>query len=222
MHKILIIEDDIKIRKELKIFLEKYSYEIEIYEDFSNFDGEKIESDIHLILLDINLPQKDGFYICKEIRRKSDTPIIFITSRDNEVDELMGMHLGADDFITKPFNTQILLARIESIIRRTYETNKNNTYEINDLKYYPDKSWIEHNGKYEELTKNENRILKTLTENRNEIVSRNQIMNCLWQTDEFVDDNTLTVNVNRLRNKLESIGAVGIIETKRGQGYIIK
>jgi len=222
MHKILIIEDDIKIRKELKIFLEKYSYEIEIYEDFSNFVGEKIESDIHLILLDINLPQKDGFYICKVIRRKSDTPIIFITSRDNEVDELMGMHLGADDFITKPFNTQILLARIESIIRRTYETNKNNTYEINDLKYYPDKSWIEHNGKYEELTKNENRILKTLTENRNEIVSRNQIMNCLWQTDEFVDDNTLTVNVNRLRNKLESIGAVGIIETKRGQGYIIK
>ena len=222
MHKILIIEDDIKIRKELKIFLEKYSYEVEIYDDFSNFDGEKIESDIHLILLDINLPQKDGFYICKEIRRKSDTPIIFITSRDNEVDELMGMHLGADDFITKPFNTQILLARIESIIRRTYETNKNNTYEINDLKYYPDKSWIEHNGKYEELTKNENRILKTLTENRNEIVSRNQIMNCLWQTDEFVDDNTLTVNVNRLRNKLESIGAVGIIETKRGQGYIIK
>ncbi len=222
MYKILIIEDDRKIRKELKTFLEKYNYKVEIYDDFSNFDAEKIKKDIHLILLDINLPQKDGFYICKEIRRKNSLPIIFITSRDNEMDELMGMHLGADDFITKPFNTQILLARIESIIRRTYETNKTNTYEIKNIKYYPDKSLVEYKEKTEELTKNENRILKTLAENRNKIVTRNQMMNCLWQTDEFVDDNTLTVNVNRLRNKLESLGVKDIIETKRGQGYIIK
>jgi len=222
MYKILIIEDDIKIRKELKTFLEKYSYEVEIYEDFYNFNAEKIQKDIHLILLDINLPQKDGFYICKDIRRESNTPIIFITSRDNEVDELMGIHLGGDDFITKPFNTQILLARIESLIRRTYETNTTNIYEINKMKYYPDKSLVEFKGVSEELTKNENRILRTLVENRNKIVSRNQMMNCLWQTDEFVDDNTLTVNVNRLRNKLESLGLVDMIKTKRGQGYIIK
>lgn len=221
MYKILIIEDDKKIREELKIFLEKYNYKVKIYEELENLQIDKITKYNHLILLDINLPKKDGFYICKEIRKKTNIPIIFITSKNSDMDELMGIHLGADDFITKPFNTQILLARIESILKRTYEKNENKCFEFNNLKYYPEKSIIEFKDKLKELTKNESKILKVLLENQEKIVGRDQLMNYLWQTDEFVDDNTLTVNINRLRNKLETIGAKDIIKTKRGQGYII-
>lgn len=222
MYKILIIEDDKKIREELKVFLEKYSYKVKIYEELENIQIDKIIDDTQLILLDVNLPHKDGFYICKEIRKKTSIPIIFITSRDTDMDELMAIHLGGDDYITKPFNTQILLARIESILKRTYDKNENKYSEFNNLKYYPEKSIIEYKDKIEELTKNESKILKVLLENQEKIVSRDQLMNYLWQTDEFVDDNTLTVNINRLRNKLETIGAKDIIKTKRGQGYIIR
>ena len=218
--KIFIIEDEEKIRLELSTFLNRYGYETSYSDDFENIVEIALKEKPHIILLDINLPYYDGYYICKEIRKKSNVPIIIVTSRDSEVDELMSMNLGADDFITKPYNTQILLARITSIIRRTY--NKDiELFEYRNLKYNLSQSEAEFNGKKIELTKNESKILYVFMKNKQKIVSRDKIMKELWQSDEFVDDNTLTVNINRLRKKLEEIGAVNYLQTKRGQGYIL-
>lgn len=219
-NKIFIIEDEEKIKAELSTFLERYGYKTKTVEDFENVVCEALDYNATLILLDINLPYYDGYYICKEIRKKSNVPIIIVTSRDSEVDELMSMNLGADDFITKPYNTQILLARITSIIRRTY--NKDiELFEYRNLKYNLSQSEAEFNGKKIELTKNESKILYVFMKNKQKIVSRDKIMKELWQSDEFVDDNTLTVNINRLRKKLEEIGAINYLQTKRGQGYIL-
>lgn len=159
--------------------------------------------------------------ICREIRKASNVPIIVVTSRNSEIDELMSMNLGADDFITKPYNTQILLARISSIIRRAYQNVESEVFEFRRLKYNMSTSEMEFDDKKIELTKNESRILATLIRNKEKIVSRNELMKALWQSDEFVDDNTLTVNINRLRKKLEEIGAKDYLQTKRGQGYIL-
>ena len=139
----------------------------------------------------------------------------------SEIDELMSMNLGADDFVTKPYNTQILLARISSLLRRTYQNIDLEVFEFNGLKYNMSTSEMEFNNNKIELTKNESRILYTLIKNKEKIVSRNELMKSLWQNDEFVDDNTLTVNINRLRKKLEEIGASDYLQTKRGQGYIL-
>jgi DNA-binding response OmpR family regulator len=179
----------------------------------------KVEPNV--VLLDINLPYYDGYYICREIRKISNVPIIVVTSRDSDMDEIMSMNLGADDFITKPYNTQILLARIASIIRRTYSNNDMEVFSHKELKYNLSTSEIEFNDKKQELTKNESKILYTLIKSKEKIVSRDELMKCLWQSDEFVDDNTLTVNINRLRKKIDEIGAVGYLQTKRGQGYIL-
>lgn len=219
-NKIFIIEDEEKIKAELSTFLERYGYKTKTVEDFENVVCEALDYNATLILLDINLPYYDGYYICKEIRKKSNVPIIIVTSRDSEVDELMSMNLGADDFITKPYNTQILLARITSIIRRTYSKDIE-LFEYRNLKYNLSQSEAEFNGKKIELTKNESKILYVFMKNKQKIVSRDKIMKELWQSDEFVDDNTLTVNINRLRKKLEEIGAINYLQTKRGQGYIL-
>lgn len=219
-NKIFIIEDEEKIKAELSTFLERYGYKTKTVEDFENVVCEALDYNATLILLDINLPYYDGYYICKEIRKKSNVPIIIVTSRDSEVDELMSMNLGADDFITKPYNTQILLARIASIIRRTYSKDIE-LFEYRNLKYNLSQSEAEFNGKKIELTKNESKILYVFMKNKEKIVSRDKIMKELWQSDEFVDDNTLTVNINRLRKKLEEIGAINYLQTKRGQGYIL-
>lgn len=219
-NKIFIIEDEEKIKVELSTFLERYGYKTKTVKNFENVVCEALDYNPTLILLDINLPYYDGYYICKEIRKRSNVPIIMVTSRDSDVDELMSMNLGADDFITKPYNTQILLARMASIIRRTY--NKDiELFEYKDLKYNLSQSEAEFNGKKIELTKNESKILYVFMKNKQRIVSRDKIMKELWQSDEFVDDNTLTVNINRLRKKLEEIGATDYLQTKRGQGYIL-
>lgn len=220
-NKIFIIEDEEKIRLELSAFLNKYGYETSYSTDFENIVDISLKEEPHIILLDINLPYYDGYYICREIRRKSNVPIIVVTSRSSEVDELMSMNLGADDFITKPYNTQILLARISSIIRRTYQNLDSEVFEFKGLKYNMSTSEMTFNNKKCELTKNESKILFALIKNKEKIVSRNDLMKALWQDDEFVDDNTLTVNINRLRKKLEEIGAVDYLQTKRGQGYIL-
>lgn len=219
-NKIFIIEDEEKIKAELSTFLERYGYKTKTVEDFENVVCEALDYNATLILLDINLPYYDGYYICKEIRKKSNVPIIIVTSRDSEIDELMSMNLGADDFITKPYNPQILLARIASIIRRTYSKDIE-LFEYRNLKYNLSQSEAEFNGKKIELTKNESKILYVFMKNKQKIVSRDKIMKELWQSDEFVDDNTLTVNINRLRKKLEEIGAINYLQTKRGQGYIL-
>ncbi len=221
MSKIFIIEDDVKIRDELVVLLGRYGYECSYSEDFKNIIDVAINTDSDLILLDINLPYFDGYHLCKEIRNVSNVPIIVVTSRDTDLDELMSMNLGADDFVTKPYNSQILLARINSVLSRYKGQNILEKVEHNGVMLDISKSKILFEGKEIELTKNELRILNLLMKQSGRIVSRNDIMNELWQSDQFVDDNTLTVNITRLREKLKSIGIEKFILTKRGQGYFV-
>lgn len=222
MQKILIVEDDEKLGEELEIFLNKNGYQAETLKTFNNTIKDVLDINPDLLLLDINLPFADGEYICKEIRKKSTMPIIIITSRDNELDELLCLNYGADHYVTKPFNIQILLAKISSLLRRTNMQEENS--EKIDAKEFVlniSKSTIEKEGKIIELTKNEYKILKFLLQNREKIVSRDEIMRYLWDDESFIDDNTLTVNITRLRNKLEELNLKELLVTKRGQGYIL-
>lgn len=221
MDKLFIIEDDEKIRIELSQFLERYGYSCEYSNDFKNIVEEALNSQCKLILLDINLPFYDGFYVCREIRKRSQVPIIVVTSRQSEMDELRAMNLGCDDFVTKPFNTEILLARIDAVMKRVYKNINDKTLSYKNLVFHLEKSLVSFNDNSIELTKNESRILLKLIKEKEAIVSRNDLMDALWQCDEFVDDNTLTVNVNRLRKKIGSIGVKNYLKTKRGQGYIL-
>ena len=169
------------------------------------------------------MPGIDGEYICKEIRKQSDMGIIIVTSRDNELDELVSINYGADHYITKPFNIHILLAKVNSLLRRTNNSNESkDKIDAKDFILNISNSTISKSDKIIDLTKNEYKILKYLIENRNKIVSREDIMDCLWENESFIDDNTLSVNITRLRSKLEELGLKDIIETKRGQGYILK
>lgn len=222
MPQILIIEDDEKLREELKIFLNKNGYEATTLITFENTIRDILKINPDLILLDINLPNTDGEYICKEVRKQSNMPIIIITSRDNELDELLSINNGADHYITKPFNIQILLAKIGSLLKRTNMQEINDKIDVKDFILNTSNNTIEKDGKIIELTKNEYKILKYLVQNREKIVSREDIMECLWESESFIDDNTLTVNIARLRNKLEELELKELLETKRGQGYIFK
>ena len=222
MEKILIVEDDEKLRNELEIFLNNNGYLSETLKTFNNTLKDILKINPELLLLDINLPNADGEYICKEIRKKSNMPIIIITSRDNEIDELLSINNGADHYITKPFNIHILLAKINSLLRRTKSQENIDKIDAKDFILNINKSTIEKDNNIIELTKNEFRILKYLVQNRNKIVSREDIMMCLWDSDNFIGDSTLTVNITRVRYKLEEIGLKELLETKRGQGYILK
>lgn len=221
MYRIMIIEDNEKIRNELCDFLGKNGYQVSAPDDFvhiiESIDVEKP----NLLLLDLNLPVVDGHYICREVRKNNNLPIIVVTSRDSQMDELISMNLGADDFVTKPYNLQILLARISRVLQRSYEQNKGNTLTMKDIVLDISKSTLSYRDKLCDLTKNELRIMHCLFENKNKIVSRNELMQHMWDCDLFVDDNTLTVNINRLRKKLEYISLDDFITTKRGLGYII-
>ena len=222
MKKILIIEDDEVIREELQNFLIKYGYEVKAPIDLNNIIKYVENEHANLILLDINLPLYDGYYICREIRKTSDVPIIIVTSRDSDVDELMSINLGADDFITKPYNTEILLARITNILKRTYGNFKtNNILNYRDFNLNLLNATVIYKDKFLELTKNEVNILSYLINNKGNIVKRDLLMEYLWKSDYFVDDSTLTVNINRLRKKLQEIGIENPIETRRGLGYIM-
>lgn len=223
MSKILIIEDDEKLRKELEIFLNKNGYEATSLENFENPVKDAIEINSDLILLDINLPNIDGEYILKEIRKVSNVPIIMITSKDNELDELISLNYGADQYVTKPFNLQILLAKIAGLLRRSKLTDTNqNKIDCQDFILNVSKSMLEKGNMQIELTKNELKILYFLVSKRGQIVSREEIINYLWESESFIDDNTLTVNMKRLRTKLEEVELQDLIETRRGQGYILK
>ena len=216
---ILIVEDEEKIREELKIFLESNGYQVETVKEFQNLDTNIFKINCDLILLDINLPFINGEYLLKEIRKKSNLPIIMITSKNTELDELLSISLGADDFITKPFNPQILLARINRLLTR--KNNQSETIKYKNALIDVSKSLIETEHNKENLTRNELKILTYLLENKGTIVSRDDLINYLWDSDEYIDDNTLTVNINRLRTKLASLGLKDVIITKRSQGYII-
>ncbi len=223
MSKILIVEDDQKLRNELEIFLRNNGYQVQSLKKFDDTIQDILEQNPDLILLDINLPNADGQYICKEIRKQSNMPIIIITSRDNEIDELLSINYGADHYITKPFNLQILLAKITSLLRRSNKMiNQQEKIDCKEFVLDTSKYTIEKDKKEIELTKNEFKILKYLVQNREKIVAREEIMESLWDNESFIDDNTLTVNITRLRNKLEELNLKELLETKRGQGYILK
>ena len=222
MFTIMIVDDNEQLQNEIGNLLIANRYSILKPTDFNKISQTVKDSSPDLILLDINLPNNDGFKICTEIRSFSNIPIIFITSRNTNIDELMSITLGGDDFITKPYNTQILLARINAILKRAYPNNSNmDVIEYNGLTLNILSSTIEYNQKNIELTKNELKILYYLLINKGKIVSRVDIMEYLWDSSMFVNDNTLTVNITRIRNKIEEIGLKDFIKTKRGQGYII-
>lgn len=223
MQKILIVEDDEKLCDELKIFLNNNGYEAQSLNKFDDTIQDILKINPDLLLLDINLPNNDGEFICKEIRKVSSLPIIMVTSRDNELDELLSINYGADHYITKPFNIQILLAKIASLLKRSNGTlNAQDKMDCKEFVLNLAKSTMEKEEKTIELTKNEFKILKYLAENREKIVPREEIMEVLWDSESFIDDNTLTVNITRLRNKLEELNLKELLETKRGQGYILK
>lgn len=223
MNKILIVEDDEKLRNELEIFLKHNGYYVQALKTFDNTIQDILDINPDLILLDINLPNINGEYVCKEIRKVSNIGIIIITSKDSELDELISINYGADHYITKPFNIQILLAKIVGVLRRTnMQVEISDKIDAKDFVLNLSNGTVEKNGNIIELTKNEYRILKYLVQNREKIVSREDIMICLWDSESFIDDNTLTVNITRLRNKLEILGVKELLETKRGQGYILK
>ena len=222
MKKIIIVEDAERIRLELTEVFERYGYEVKVPDNFDNVLNFVKRENADLIILDINLPIFDGYYLCREIRKNSDIPIIIVTSRDSDMDELMSINLGADDFITKPYNIEILLARANSLIRRSSrQSTTKDKLNYNDLEINLYNSSMTYKNKNIELTKNELKILIFLVRNKGVIVSREELMEHLWNDDFFVDNSTLSVNVTRIRKKLAEIGLDDAIETRRGQGYIM-
>ena len=223
MSKILIVEDDKKLRQELETFLNKNGFEAKGLDNFDNTIQDILEENADLVLLDINLPYTDGEFVCKEVRKVSNVPIIMITSRDNEIDELMSLNYGADQYVTKPYNIQILLAKINGLLKRNQNAGRNpEKIDCHGFILNIAERAIEKDNKKMDLTKNEYSILYYLSTHKNEVVSRDEIMDYLWESEEFIDDNTLNVNIKRLRTKLEELGLHDRIETKRGQGYILK
>ena len=220
MQKILIVEDEVKIREELATFLKNNGYDILTVNDFNNTLEDILSKDVDLILLDINIPGINGMHLCREIRKKKNVPIMIVTSRNNEIDELICMNFGADDFITKPYNLQILLAHMEAILKRS-KPEISHVLKYEGMVVNLSKGVLEYAGKTVLLTKNELSILSYLLENRGSVVSRDDLISFLWDSEVFTDDNTLTVNITRLRKKLEEIGFKNVIETRRGWGYII-
>ena len=221
MSKILIVEDDEKLRNELETFLNRNGFIAQSLTQFQNTIQDILNSQADLILLDINLPFTDGEYICKEIRKKSNVPIIMVTSRDNEIDELMSLNYGADQYVTKPYNLQILLAKIAGLLKRNQGIN---IERIDCKEFYLNTAsrTLERENNKIELTKNEYNIMYFLAKHQGQVVSRDEIMDYLWESEEFIDDNTLSVNIKRLRTKLEELGTKDLIETRRGQGYLLK
>lgn len=217
--KILIVEDDLQLREELKEFLCNNGYEALILKNFKTSCTDILNTNADLVLLDINLPGINGESLLRKIRKESDVPIIMVTSKNTEMDELLCMSFGADDFIAKPYNPSILLLHIEAIFKRVGRVN--DVLEYGNIHLDTHRGTMEVHGEITELSKNEIKILAYLIKHKGQIVSRDELISYLWDTEEFVDDNTLTVNINRVRKKLEDNGLNNVIKTKRGQGYLI-
>ena len=223
MTKILVVEDDHQIQQELVLLLQRNGFEAQALTSFESVPQQIIAAHPDLVLLDLNLPGIDGQQICREVRQLSNVPIIVVTSRNTDLDELMVLSLGADDFNAKPYNTQILLMHITSVLRRANSDVTTGT-KLSHAGVTLDSSSckVSANQKSVELTKNELRILSLLMQNAGTVVSRQRIQEELWQSDEFVDDNTLTVNISHLRSTLASIGVEDFVMTRRGLGYVIE
>ena len=222
-YRIFIVEDDETIANFLKKHLSSWGYEVFLAEDFSNVLQEFAGKDPQLVLLDLKLPFYNGFHWCEEIRKVSQVPVIFISSAADNMNIVMAMNMGADEFIEKPFDLTVLTAKVQALLRRTYSFGgTTNAIEYKGALLNLNDAVLTYQEQRVELTKNEFRILQILLENVGKIVSRDTIMERLWENDSFVDDNTLTVNVTRLRKKLESIGMTDVIRTKKGIGYLVE
>ena len=219
MPKIKIIEDDLSIAKELKETLENAGLEAIITTDFSNVLEELKQESVDLILLDINLPKLNGEVLLQQIRKECNTPVIMVTSKNNELDEVLSMSYGADDYITKPYNPTILLLRIEAVLKRSMMQQEVLNY--HDVKVIPQKGILSYQEKEIILTKNEMIIFLYLLQNKGRIVTRDELMTDLWNNNEYINDNALTVNISRLRSKLKEMNLEDKIETRKGQGYIL-
>lgn len=220
--RILIIEDDKSVREQLQQFITKYGYDTQSITDFVDVCSQIQQIQPDLLLLDVNLPGQDGYTLCREIRKTSMIPIMIVTSRAGDVDELMAMHLGVDDFVTKPFNAQILIARIEALLKRTYTTQAQTIITYEQLQLDIAKGSVSAASGEVILTKNELLIFQYLLQHRGQIIAREVLMEYLWSTQSFIDDNTLSVNITRLRKKITSLGIENPIQTRRGLGYIIR
>ncbi|MCI5844571.1 MAG: response regulator transcription factor [Oscillospiraceae bacterium] len=223
MYKIFIVEDDFTMAEVMKRQIESWGHSVHLAEQFSDILPEFTEYDPHMVLLDIMLPFFNGYHWCSEIRKISNVPVIFISSASDNMNIVMAMNMGGDDFIAKPVDLNVMMAKIQAMLRRTYDMggkipvleHRGAVLNLND-------AVLTYQDKQLELTKNEFRILQTLLEQKGKIVSRDTLMTKLWQMDCYVEENTLTVNVTRLRKKLDSIGLTGFIRTKVGSGYLIE
>lgn len=220
MSKIFIVEDDQSIRTELIELLNNAGYETGFLTDFTDSKQQILNAKADLILLDINIPELNGELLLSEIRKEIDTPVIMVTSRTSEIDEVISMSYGADDYITKPYNPTILLLRISAILKRSSRSGITQTYK--DIQVNIAKGSLSSDGKEIILTKNEMIIFQLLLDKHNEIVTRDELMTALWDNEEFVNDNALTVNISRLRSKLAELGCEDAIETRKKQGYVLK
>ena len=219
MSKIVIVEDDPVIREELALLLINERYQAIAVTDFSNVPQQILEANPDLILLDLGLPGRDGMSLCADVRKDTQIPVIFVTSHDSAADEFRALSLGGDDYITKPYNVPVLLARIRAVLRRAGGPAEPDTLEINGLTLHLTRGTASAGDKSVELTRNELKILAHLMGNQGEIVSRADLIDALWDSQIYIDDNTLSVNMTRLRAKLEEIGLSGFIRTRRGMGY---
>lgn len=223
MYRIFLIEDDKTLADAIKKQTESWGYEVSAAENFNDVIPEFTDFDPHLVLLDIMLPFYNGYHWCSKIRAISSVPVIFISSASDNMNIVMAMNMGGDDFISKPFDLSVMIAKIQAILRRTYDMgNRIPVLSHNGAVLNLNDSTVIYNGSQTELTRNEFRILSNLMENTGKIVSRDTLMTRLWESDIYVEENTLTVNINRLRKKLEGIGLTDFIHTKSGQGYIIE
>ena len=223
MYRILIVEDDMTIAEILAAHLKKWDYDARCVEDFKNVMTDFVEFEPRLVMLDIALPFFNGFHWCQEIRKVSEVPIIFLSSLDDNMNIVMAMNMGGDDFIEKPFDLNVVTAKVQALLRRAYSFHgASNILEHAGVMLNLSDATVLYENEKLELTKNEFRILQILFERAGKIVSRDEIIERLWDSDEFIDDNTLTVNVARLRKKLESVGIADLIRTKKGIGYIVE
>ncbi|PAE31360.1 response regulator transcription factor [Bacillus sp. 7884-1] len=224
MYRIMMIEDDEKIRRIVADTLKKWQYDVVEVNQFDKVLTEFEQTNPHLVLLDINLPVFDGYYWCQQIRSVSKVPIIFLSSRNQNMDIIMAINMGGDDFIQKPFDLDILVAKISALIRRkyTYQEDENIMFNHRGLKLNVTNSTIGFNGQSTELSRNEFILLQLMMRNVGKILSREDLMQALWNEEQFVDDNTLTVNVNRMRRKIASLGLEDFIATRKGMGYVIE
>ena len=223
VYKLFIVEDDIGISSSIEAITKNWGFEVKQVEDFNRVTEEFLSFQPHIVLLDIMLPFAGGFHWCEQIRKISNVPIIFISSASENMNIVMAMNMGADDFISKPFDANVLMAKIQALLRRSYDFSSSMpVLSHRGLFLSTGDNTFTYNGVKTELTKNEYRILLCLLENKGKVVSREKLMERLWETDCFVDENTLTVNVNRLRKKLDSQGLENFITTKFGVGYIVE